>query len=217
MAKVMEDNEWFGAFHASFSECARYNAGIGECTMAVNDEVYDGKNEEPLMADEEHLAYSTSLELCNAHRGELDVNDVVNVVNSGDKSQQTAFPNMEARGRAKEGAEEIEVVPFKLSGKSLAVAQTNATIKLNMLTELASKKSYERAEMMQEKARLKRELLERDIASRDEARMHIINARNERDSKKRTAEMCDHYMKVGMSPVSTTTKAKMAEKLLNDN
>ena len=155
--------------------------------------------------------------MCDAPQGELEANDVVVVANSGEKNKKKTLSKKEAGGRANEGAEEVEVVPFKLSGKSLAVVQTNATIKLNMLQKLASKKSAERAEMVQEKARLKRALLERESASREVAGKDTINTRIERDSKKRTAEMRDHYMKLGMSPISATTKAKMAEKLLNDN
>ena len=159
--EVSEEYEWYGAFHSIFSDSARYDAGVGECTMAVNDNIYDATNEE-LMDDIGPIINSPSFELCATPQGELKGNDVLVVANSGENTQKKTFSNKQARGRTNEGAEEVEVVPFKLSGKSLAVAQTNATLKLKMLQELASKRSYDRAEMVQEKARLKRELLGRN-------------------------------------------------------
>ena len=217
LVDVSAEFDWFAAFHEIFSDCARYDTGMGECTLAVIDEDNDGNYELPLMADDDHMAYSTSLEMADAPQGEPDDNDVAMVVSSGDKIKKKVMQKKEAKGRANEVAEDTEVLPFKLSGKSLAVAQSNATIKLNMLTELAAIKSSDRVDIQEAKAKLKRELFEKELASREVARMQVINARVERDSKKRTADMRDHYMKVGMSPISATNKAKIAEQLLNDN
>ena len=46
MAEVEEEYEWFGALPLGFSDCAMCDAGIGECTVAVNDDVYDASNEQ---------------------------------------------------------------------------------------------------------------------------------------------------------------------------
>ena len=94
-------------FHSIFTEL-RYDAGINECTMAVNDDVYDASNEQ-LMANIMPV-YSPSLELCASPQGEFEGNDILVVANSGEKMQKKKIANKKARGGTNEGAEEVEVV-----------------------------------------------------------------------------------------------------------
>ena len=217
LEEVSYEYEWFPVFHEIFADCARYDAGVGECTMAVIDDIEEASYEE-LMDDIGPVMNSPSQDLLATPPRELEGNvDVPVVAKAGQTTQKKFVASKQAKGRVKEGADEVEIEPFKLSGKALAVAKSNATIKLTMLQEIALQKAKDSRERVQERAKVKRELLDVEIASRALARQDIINARIVSESKKRTAQMRDHYMQVGMSPISATNKAKMAEKLLNDN
>ena len=75
----------------------------------------------------------------------------------------------------------------------------------------------DRAIALKERAKLKTHLLEVEIASKAVAHENNNNARLQRDAeKKRTAQMRDHFLNLGLSPVSATTKAKFAESLLHN-
>ena len=214
MQLVEEEHEWFGPFHSIFSGCASYDTSLAECDFEPEENftLLDDDEDDTELLDSFIGVYDAQCVLVET--GCIDTNNsgplVVNVT-----SKEITGASKASSRLAKYGPVEKEGT-VKLSAKTLAFAQVNQKLKTSMQTLLVQKKVDAFASIQQEKTKAKMEMLATSLASQAARRQKAQEALERQESLKRTVEMRDRYMEIGLSPLSATAKAKLAEKELLD-
>ena len=148
-----------------------------------------------------------------------DCTDAIAIDHSAKETpkQAVSTARKNARSVPKPVPVEKDVATVKVSARSLALAQANQDIKTTVQKELLQQKMDSFAKIQADKALAKMDQLATAHANKSIRRQQAFEDKDRQDSMKRRKEFTDCYMKLGLSPMSASKKAKLAEKELQDD